>query len=59
MDAAVVDSSYRFLPPGEKGELALSGRQVAKGYLKDARQTAARFPSIEGRVWYLAGDLIP
>ena len=57
MDAAIVDSSHRFLPPGEKGELALSGRQVAKGYFNDARQTAARFPSINGRLWYLTGDL--
>lgn len=32
MDAAIVDSSLQFLPPGEKGELALCGEQVAKGY---------------------------
>jgi amino acid adenylation domain-containing protein len=57
MDAAIVDSSLRFLPPGEKGELALSGEQIAKGYFKDERRTAARFPSIDGRVWYLTGDL--
>lgn len=56
MSAAIVDSSLHFLPPGEKGELALSGPQVAKGYFKDARRTADRFPSIAGRTWYLTGD---
>lgn len=57
MDAAIVDSSLHFLPPGEKGELALSGKQVAKGYFKDRHKTAARFPLIEGKGWYLTGDL--
>jgi len=58
MDAATVDSSLNFLPPGEKGELALSGTQVAKGYFKDPQKTAERFPTIEGKVWYLTGDLV-
>jgi D-alanine--poly(phosphoribitol) ligase subunit 1 len=57
MDAAILDSSLHFLPRQETGELALSGRQVAKGYFKDEQKTAARFPSIAGRVWYLTGDL--
>jgi len=57
MDAAIVDSSLHFLPPGESGELALAGKQIAQGYFQDEQQTAARFPSIHGRVWYLTGDL--
>jgi amino acid adenylation domain-containing protein len=57
MDAAIVDASLTFLAPGEKGELALSGKQVARGYFKDPQKTAERFPSIDGRVWYLTGDL--
>jgi acyl-coenzyme A synthetase/AMP-(fatty) acid ligase len=56
MDAAILDSSLHFLPPGEKGELALCGNQVAKGYFKDPQKTAARFPTIDGKVWYLTGD---
>jgi len=56
MSAAIVDSSLHVLPAGEKGELALCGPQVAKGYFKDPQKTAARFPSIAGRVWYLTGD---
>jgi amino acid adenylation domain-containing protein len=57
MDAAIVDSSLHFLSPGESGELALTGKQIAKGYFQDEQMTAARFPSIHGRVWYLTGDL--
>jgi acyl-coenzyme A synthetase/AMP-(fatty) acid ligase len=57
MDAAIVDSSLHFLSPGESGELALSGKQIAKGYFKDEQKSAARFPSINGRAWYLTGDL--
>jgi D-alanine--poly(phosphoribitol) ligase subunit 1 len=55
--AGIIDSSNRFLKAGEKGELALSGQQVSRGYFKDAQKTAARFPTIGGRVWYLTGDL--
>ena len=45
------------IPIGDKGELALSGKQIAKGYFKDGRMTSSRFPSVNGRVWYLTGDL--
>jgi D-alanine--poly(phosphoribitol) ligase subunit 1 len=57
MKAAVVDSSNNFLPAGETGELALSGPQIASGYLNEPTRTAARFPTINGEVWYLTGDL--
>jgi amino acid adenylation domain-containing protein len=56
IEAAIVDSALRFLPQGEKGELAVSGGQVANGYFKDEQRTAARFPKINGKVWYLTGD---
>jgi D-alanine--poly(phosphoribitol) ligase subunit 1 len=55
-DASIVDASLHFLPSGEKGELALCGKQIAKGYFKDPQKTAERFPCIDGRVWYLTGD---
>jgi len=51
MQAAIVSSSNSFLPQGETGELAISGPQVAKGYLNDPTKTAARFPVINGDVW--------
>ena len=57
MEAAILDSSHKILPRGEKGELALAGKQVAQGYFKDPHQTAQRFPSIDGKTWYLTGDL--
>jgi acyl-coenzyme A synthetase/AMP-(fatty) acid ligase len=57
----VVDASGRFLPRGEKGELALAGAQLALGY--DSEElTARRFPTLVHPVhgaerWYLTGDL--
>ena len=57
MKAAILDSSNRFLAAGETGELALSGSQIADGYLNEPARTAARFPIIDGEVWYLTGDL--
>ena len=54
--AAIVGPDLNFLPPGEKGELALCGKQVAQGYFKDSQKTAARFPIIGGKKWYLTGD---
>jgi len=56
MDAAILGDDLRFLPPGEEGEIALSGPQLAAGYLNQPELTAARFPMIGGRRWYLTGD---
>lgn len=57
MEAIVVDSTGNVLPPGQEGELAFCGKQVAKGYFGDETLTRARFPMIDGRRWYLTGDL--
>lgn len=57
MEAAIVDSAHHLLQPGQQGELAISGKQVAKGYFEDETLTRARFPAIGGRRWYLTGDL--
>lgn len=56
-EAAVVDSSQTFLAPGEIGELALSGVQISAGYLNSPELTKSRFPIIDGKRWYLTGDL--
>jgi D-alanine--poly(phosphoribitol) ligase subunit 1 len=56
-DAKIVTPSLGFLAPGAVGELALSGCQLATGYLDDPTKTAARFPVIGGCRWYLTGDL--
>jgi D-alanine--poly(phosphoribitol) ligase subunit 1 len=56
MQVAILDPAGHFLPPGEKGEIALSGPQVAVGYLDLPQLTAERFPTLGGRRWYLTGD---
>jgi amino acid adenylation domain-containing protein len=53
---AIVDAALNFLPAGEAGELAVSGSQLAAGYLDQPELTAARFPVIGGTRWYLTGD---
>ena len=62
MHAAIVDEAGAFLGDGESGELALSGPQLADGYLDDDAHTARRFPTLEHpalgrRRWYRTGDL--
>jgi len=57
-EAAVFDNTCTCLAPGNEGELALSGPQVAKGYFQDPERTAARFPVINGKTWYRTGDLV-
>ena len=57
-EAAVFDEACTCLPPGQEGELALSGPQLAKGYFQDPERTAARFPVINGKTWYRTGDLV-
>lgn len=61
MHAGVVDGTMNFLGRGQVGELAVSGPQLATGYLGDDAQTARRFPVLDhpqlGRSrWYLTGD---
>jgi amino acid adenylation domain-containing protein len=62
MSAGILSPDRQFMQPGEQGELALCGPQVAAGYLDDPQQTARRFPTLDhpqlGRSrWYLTGDL--
>jgi len=56
MDVAILDEAHRFLERGVEGEIALSGPQLAAGYLNLPELTTARFPIIDGRRWYLTGD---
>ena len=55
--AAVVDEEGRALPPGQAGELAIGGVQLALGYLDAPELTAQRFPQHGGTRWYRTGDL--
>ncbi|WP_412543323.1 amino acid adenylation domain-containing protein [Longispora sp. K20-0274] len=45
------------VPPGEPGELWLTGPGVSAGYLHRPDLTAARFPTVDGRRYYRSGDL--
>jgi len=56
-EAMIVDGNMQAVPGGASGELAVAGVQLADGYLNDPQMTAARFPTINGKRWYLTGDL--
>lgn len=56
-ELAIFGRDRRPLPPGQTGELAIAGKQVSQGYLGLPELTAERFPVIEGKRWYLTGDL--
>jgi acyl-coenzyme A synthetase/AMP-(fatty) acid ligase len=54
--AEVLDSERHVAEVGQVGELALSGVQLAEGYLGAPELTARKFVSIAGERWYLTGD---
>lgn len=56
-EAAVLDESGNAVPDGIQGELAMTGVQLAIGYLNEPKMTAERFPTLGGKRWYLTGDL--
>ena len=57
MTVAILDADQHPLPDGQSGEIALSGPQLAIGYLNATQEQASRFRDIDGRRWYLTGDL--
>ena len=57
LEAAILDETLKNVPPGTDGQLAISGGQIAQGYFNDPELTRQRFPSINGKTWYLTGDL--
>lgn len=60
MRAKVLGTDLTEVEPGETGELALSGPQVALGYWRDEERTAQSFvvPPGEDEVFYRTGDLV-
>lgn len=62
MSAEVLDHRRRMVPRGVIGELALSGPQVAEGYVGLPRATAEVFEEVDddagARRRYLTGDLV-
>lgn len=57
MEIAIFDSAQNPVADGIPGEIALSGPQLAIGYLGQPEQTADRFRMIRGKRWYLTGDV--
>jgi len=54
----IVDEENRELPPGKKGEIALGGPCIMKGYYKNPKATEAVIKTDdEGVRWLLTGDL--
>lgn len=60
MEALVVDEMLREVPPGEIGELLMTGPQLTLGYWQDPAKTAAAFviPPGKSRVYYRTGDRV-
>jgi amino acid adenylation domain-containing protein len=57
MKAAIFGSDLERVADGVRGELLVSGPQLAQGYLDDEEKTRLAFVSIEGERWYRTGDL--
>jgi D-alanine--poly(phosphoribitol) ligase subunit 1 len=57
LEAAIFDEALNSLPAGSEGQLAISGGQVAQGYFNEPELTRQRFVSMNGKTWYLTGDL--
>jgi long-chain acyl-CoA synthetase len=57
--AAVIDpATLEFVPPGETGELVLSGPNVMAGYWKRPDETARAFLERDGGRWLRTGDIV-
>ena len=57
--AAVIDpETQAFIPPGQTGELVLSGPSVMSGYWRRPEETARAFLERDGRRWLRTGDIV-
>jgi long-chain acyl-CoA synthetase len=52
-----IDTGTKELPKGEDGEIAISGPQVMKGYWNKPEEDAKVFREIDGRRYFLTGDI--
>jgi amino acid adenylation domain-containing protein len=56
-ELAVLAPDRSAVPAFSVGELAIAGRQLTLGYIGAPALTAQRFVVIDGKRWYLTGDL--
>jgi long-chain acyl-CoA synthetase len=57
--AAIADpEKNEFLPPGEVGELVLSGPQIMREYLNKPEENAKCFFEAKGMRWFRTGDMV-
>ncbi|MHA1972278.1 MAG: long-chain-fatty-acid--CoA ligase [Candidatus Hodarchaeales archaeon] len=52
-----IASGTKELPLGEDGEIAVSGPQIMKGYWKKPEATSKVLKEIDGRTYFLTGDI--
>lgn len=57
MKAAVASPDLQWVTDGTRGELLLSGPQLALGYVDNEEKTKTSFVLIDGERWYRTGDL--
>lgn len=55
--AIVIDKNNQILPAYQKGELALSGKQITNGYYQDSKKNKVAFTNIGNQIFYKTGDL--
>lgn len=52
-----METGTRELPPGESGELVVTGPTVMQGYLGNPEETAATVRMLDGKRWLFTGDI--
>ncbi len=56
-EIVVLDENLEQLSDGSEGEICIAGPSLADGYVGDPEQTAQRFRIMEGKRYYLTGDI--
>ncbi|TNH44811.1 amino acid adenylation domain-containing protein [Photorhabdus luminescens subsp. sonorensis] len=56
-EIVLIDEFMRILPKGAVGEIAISGKGLAKGYLNNVQLSQESFIFINGKRYYRTGDL--
>lgn len=52
-----LETGTKEVPPGEEGEVIISGPQITKGYLNKPNETAHALRELNGRIYLYTGDV--